>query len=513
MTQETIDWDAVDDEVDVQPRKKFEFSTYQKAVFEDTVSGTNHTVIAALAGAAKTTTIVEALNYVPKGKDTLFCAFNKRIVEELKKRDIPYDATVLTLHQHGFQAVRDSYGKQKVEFNRVGGILGKIFQGRSSNTFELRTRLTKAVSLCKSALASEDQAIDEVMDRFTIDPAGACLNGDESMDRECFINYVKQVLEICRDVKGQVDFDDMIWLPIINKLPINRYDRVFIDETQDLSPAQIELALKSVKKSGRITAVGDRNQAIYQWRGASLNALDDIINRFDARVLPLPICYRCPVSVIQVAQEIVPEIQSAPGAEQGRVIEIEEIDMLKNAKAGDAVLSRLNAPLLGICFNFLADGRKAMILGKDIGTSLAAFIRKSGCGTIQQLMTYTDDWRARECARLLERSEPRKMEAESVNDKANCINVLSRNAGSVQEVLASIENLFSDTNESNAITLSSIHKFKGLERDNVYLIMRSFRIPRTRWTSEAIDQKSREELNIAYVGVTRAKKDLYLVTD
>lgn len=489
------------------------WSSYQKDIFEDVAEGDHHTVIEALAGSAKTTSIVESIKHIPKNKNALFCAFNKRVVEDLKKKDIPWDVNVSTLHSHGLRAITNAYGRQKVEFKRVGGILGKMFEGRTGNTFELRVRLEKAVSLCKSALALDDQAIDDVLDQFMIDVSNASRRGDPEEDRQAFIDYVKEALNCCKTIKGQIDFDDMVWIPIVNKIPIDRYNRLFVDELQDLSPVQKEIVYKSITKSGRICAVGDENQSIYQWRGAAVDSIKEMVHRLDARVLPLPICYRCPSSVIEVAQEIVPRIQAAPNAIRGTVLEVDELSMLASANPGDVILSRLNAPLLGLCFNFLSAGRKALILGRDIGSSLAAFIRKSNTNTVQELMHYTDEWRMRETARLLNRPEPRKREAEAVDDKANCINVLSQNARTIQDVLATIESLFNDANETNAITLSSVHKFKGLERDTVYMLMRSFRVNRDRWGEEVIDARMQEELNIAYVAITRAKKNLYMVMD
>ena len=54
-----------------------EWSEFQLAIFENVAHGEGHTVVNAVAGAGKTTVLVEAAGLVPEGKSTLFVAFNR----------------------------------------------------------------------------------------------------------------------------------------------------------------------------------------------------------------------------------------------------------------------------------------------------------------------------------------------------------------------------------------------------------------------------------------------------
>ena len=65
----------------------------------------------------------------------------------------------------------------------------------------------------------------------------------------------------------QIDFDDMIWLPIVMQLSIEHFGVLFVDEAQDFNEAQRQLILKACN-GGRMVVVGDPNQAIYGFRGA-----------------------------------------------------------------------------------------------------------------------------------------------------------------------------------------------------------------------------------------------------
>ncbi len=101
----------------------------------------------------------------------------------------------------------------------------------------------------------------------------------------------------------------VLWLPHLWNLQPSKCDWVAVDEAQDVSPAQLDLILKMRGRGGRMIWVGDKNQAIFGFAGALSDSIDRIIEATHAIVLPLSICYRCPVSHIKLAQEVVPSIE------------------------------------------------------------------------------------------------------------------------------------------------------------------------------------------------------------
>jgi DNA helicase II / ATP-dependent DNA helicase PcrA len=467
-------------------------SAYQLAIYENVANGTGHTVVNAVAGSGKTTSLLEALKHVPRGKSCLFVAFNKSIAEELKSR-APGHVEVSTLHSYGLKCVSNGVGRLRIDSRRVDHFADKL---KDQYDFEARRDLVKTVSLAKSVLASDENSIDAVIDRFEIASA--------SKGREQFIKDALALLLQCANTEdGLMDFDDMIWLPLVLELRQRQYDRVFVDETQDLSPSQIEMVLRAVKPDGRIVAVGDPRQAIYGFRGADESAFENVKTRLNATELPLSVCYRCCKSVIREAQEIVPYIEAAPGAIEGDVLNCDFKSMKIGAQPGDFILSRTNAPLVSLCMYFLKHGRKAFIQGRDIGASLAALVKKSKAKNVDELRAHIEAWRDAECARLSEK----RRDTSSVEDRAECIIELSDGASSVADVLENIEELFADSEDSNRIALSTTHKAKGLERDRVWLLRSTYM--RKGWDGE---EPSSEERNLLYVAITRARKTLYLVT-
>jgi superfamily I DNA/RNA helicase len=83
---------------------------------------------------------------------------------------------------------------------------------------------------------------------------------------------------------------------------------------------------------------------------------------------------------------------------------------------------------------------------------------------------------------------------------------MSEGANSVAELMTRCETLFSD--DKSAVTLSTVHKAKGLEADNVYILRPELMPHPMAKTPEAIAQES----NIEYVAVTRTKNKLVFVT-
>lgn len=475
------------------------FSAYQLAIFNNVSDGRGHTVVIARAGSGKTTTIMEALNHVPPECSTLMVAFNKSIADELRTR-APKDVDVLTLHAYGNKAVYRAFGKTRIDGDKVMGMIHEKWTNEEMS-FERKRLLAKLVSMSKSLLVgvNEDAKTSYArVDGLLDSPAFSLAMPTDTEDRVRVCSQVLQLLDECKDPKGVIDFDDMIWLPVALNLSTWKYDRVFIDETQDLNPAQIELALRAVRTKGRICAVGDDKQAIYAFRGADVNAIPNVISRLNAKVMPLSVTYRCAKSIVRAVKGLVPDLEWSEFAVEGEVFRETSFEFMKReAKAGDFILSRVNAPLIGLCLAFLREGRQANIQGRDIGTSLLAHVKRAGNKSVAEFCTQVDDWRTGQCIRLAAKGK----DTQAVDDTADTLLALCDGAQSLNEVQARIEALFSDGDDKNRIVLSSTHKAKGLERDRVFVLGDTYR-----------RREGSEEDNLYYVALTRARHTLHLVT-
>ena len=250
--------------------------------------------------------------------------------------------------------------------------------------------------------------------------------------------------------------------------------------------------------------MGDDKQAIYAFRGADANALDRLKTELDAVELPLTITYRCPKAVVAQALPLCPDFQAAETAPEGEVKSLAMADVVKTAEPSDFILSRLNAPLAALCLTFYREGKPARIEGRDLVKGLVTLIKRQKADAIPTLLERLHMWTDRETAKL--RATKRKAaesRIETLYDQMETIDVLAEGLATVAELLARIEELFGEQ-RGPAIVLSTIHRAKGLEAARVFLLMDTLYCRGKRINEE--------ESNIAYVGITRAKETLFLVT-
>jgi ATP-dependent DNA helicase Rep len=111
-----------------------------------------------------------------------------------------------------------------------------------------------------------------------------------------------------------VDFDDLIGLPLkmLREHPEvasrwqNRLRYLLVDEYQDTNATQYELLKRLVGPRAAFTAVGDDDQSIYGWRGATLENLRRLSTDFPAlRVIKLEQNYRSSRSILTAANTLI----------------------------------------------------------------------------------------------------------------------------------------------------------------------------------------------------------------
>ena len=274
----------------VKAAPKLEWSTYQKALFKDIAQGEGHTIVEAYAGASKTTSIVESFKYIPKGKKAIALAFNKIIQEELRSRSPSY-VDVLTFHSLGYRAIKQKFGNVEIDDNKVFNIVKELIDEDSE--YDLIVNICDTIAYCKYSLQDTPSQIENIIDQFGIDV------GD--LDRKSFIKYVIQALGKDKAMTNKIDFNDMCWFPFVYNLFLGQYHYVFVDEYQDLNKSQLVMAKKVCTAGGRMIVVGDPNQAVYGWRFADSSIVQDVKKQDKSKILTLPISYRCPKKIINLA--------------------------------------------------------------------------------------------------------------------------------------------------------------------------------------------------------------------
>jgi superfamily I DNA/RNA helicase len=172
---------------------------------------------------------------------------------------------------------------------------------------------------------------------------------------------------------------------------------------------------------------------------------------------------------------------------------------------GDFILSRTNAPLVGVAMQLLKQCRKVYIQGKDLGRNLLFMIKRSGAKDVPSFQSWLTDWANAEIARLVAKNPNAK--TEHVQDKMEVLENFCEGRTSIEDVKSSIKEMFDEAepNETHRITCSTVHASKGLERSRVWRLEKSFTIrPRT-------EEDAEQEKNVAYVSCTRSIDSLFLV--
>lgn len=472
-------------------------SKYQQDIFN---WHTDHTaqgqpkalVINAVAGSGKTTTLVKAQQYNQRGRKALL-AFNKSIADNLSSKPELQSTTCKTYHAFGLAGITQSFGKVKIEGRKLDYMLGDMLdRERHKHLFPVIKRL---VGLCKANLLFPDQSVVQDLIAYH----GFETNGD----MPTILNYTERLFQQSIERTYQIDFDDMVCFPFYHNLTLPQYDYIAVDELQDTNAAQIDLVQRSIANGGIVVGVGDPAQSIYGFRGADVESIPKFAQHFQADLLPLSISYRAPYAIGQLVNATFPNLpfEISSDAISGEVRNLPEYKI--NYQAGDMVLCRCNAPLVKPCLSLLKRGIKAIIKGQDIGAGLVNIVKRMKADSISELYERLDQYLSTELSKLF--ASGKELQATLLTDKIETIYAIGDGCNTVLELTSKIETIFSDGDA--AITFSSVHKAKGLEAENVYILephLMPLKAAKQPWEQQ-------QEQNIIYVAYTRSLNTLTFV--
>jgi len=474
-------------------------NTYQENILSFLREKRENVLVQAVAGSGKTTTLVASLQ-ATVACQAAFLAFNKAIAEELSSK-VPTHFQASTIHSLAFSSFKKAGDWVKINEKKVRNLFmydlldwDKASRETKAFFWEYGQDLLRVVALVKNnnVQAEDTSAIQDLADRHGLDLLPE------------HIEYVQKLLELSRKQTKVIDFEDMIgesirrgWTKLIP------FDFLAVDESQDLNPLQLLFLQRILKPGGRLLAVGDKYQSIYGFRGADPLSMQRIQETFSCKELPLSLSYRCSQAVVLEAKRFCPQIEALPNAPVGTVKREDYKEVLATIPTGSRILCRINAPLLSCCIDLLAAGKSARILGKETAENLLA--------TIQQIEQShglsTSGLDSFENTKLEKfRAKKQKHKADAFLDMMDSIRILLSKIKK-EAIPATLSRLFSDS--GNGITLSTIHKAKGLEAEDVY-ILRPEILP---WPKAEKDWEKQQERNLCYVAITRAKKNLVYVEE
>lgn len=201
-------------------------------------------------------------------------------------------------------------------------------------------------------------------------------------------------------------------------------------------------------------------------------------------------------------------IESHPSAPEGEVKRLEQY-VPTDFPSSACILCRNTAPLVGFAYSLLKRDVSCRILGRDIGANLISLIKKLRPIDLTDFDAKLQKWLDREVERAI--GEDRS--PERLYDQAEClrffVDSLDEDSRTVESLVAKIELMFTDQPEATRLTLSTVHKAKGLEFETVFILDREKYMP-SRWAAQ--EWQKIQEQNLLYVAVTRAKLNLVYIT-
>lgn len=212
----------------------------------------------------------------------------------------------------------------------------------------------------------------ELMAEFQIRDFSIGIKGDFSIGNKEKIRVASIALRILRQRAEQfelnhitsIDNDDVIWIPVNHNLPVpsdlHGFDWVLIDDAQELSNTEIALVsrIRETSPHARFFVVGDPNEAIYQFRGAGVNAMEKLRHILPSRSeFSLLISRRCPQHHIELAKIFVPAIQHSEQQGSGIVAFKTPEQLDSEVQGGDVVICRWAPATIKLAHKLVRSGR------------------------------------------------------------------------------------------------------------------------------------------------------------
>lgn len=296
-------------------------------------------------GSGKTFTIVKRILYlichhhVPP-ENILVITYTKAAVSEMKERfekayvsaDSAVGADGLPFGGEGRAAVSfGTFHSICYHILRQSGIVRENSLIKESDKRKLMQVILKTMGLgAKSDYDAVTELVNEISRRKNLSQSARSAHFSEEELAALSKEYDRYLRE-----QGLIDFDDMILrcleLLSSNKKCLDRYQKLFsyllVDEFQDINPPQYEILKLLAHPQNNLFVVGDDDQAIYGFRGATPGIMQLFSQDFEqARQIMLTENYRCGADIVGLAGEMIAQNKERflkefyPVKPKGRVI-------------------------------------------------------------------------------------------------------------------------------------------------------------------------------------------------
>jgi hypothetical protein len=463
--------------------------TPEQAAIMDAFGRGDKVVAEALAGTGKTTTL-KAISGIQPTRPGTYLAFNKSIVRGAEG-SFPGRVNVTTAHSLAYKAVGHTFG------HRLPGNPGATRMSARKMASYMKIKpaqldtgtLTPTVvtRMAQATVAAYIKSADTTIGPKHI-PSRILAHLRASDICEIVLPVADRIWADLSNTNGKFFFTHDVYLKhwqLTN--PVIASDYIMFDEAQDSDPV---IASIVARQAAQLVYVGDRNQAIYGWRGA----VDSMSKVEGATRLPLTKSFRFGPAIAEAANQWLGMLGS-----DLRVVGHDPVKSVVGplTEPPRAILCRTNGTALGWVLAFHARGIKVALApgdrsaGKDIERfAWAARDLMAGEGTDHPDLVGFTTW-----SEVVTYAE----EEEDGADLKRLVGIINRIG--YPAVIDAIRGL--SLEENAQVTVSTAHKAKGLEWNSVQ-VADDFTPPEP----DAEEPVDPADLMLAYVTVTRAKLNL-----
>ncbi|MBI5025963.1 MAG: UvrD-helicase domain-containing protein [Nitrospirae bacterium] len=455
-------------------------------------------LVVAGPGTGKTLTIIRRIAYlIDQGinpENILAVTFTNRAARQMKERAESLFGTqarglfIGTLHLLGIKILREI------------GMNGFVLLGRDEQVEALKP-------ICKESGVKAREAVEKI-----------------SRIKNLVCEIDDGIKDIYETYQGRLqkdsilDFDDLILKPVDifdkNLEILQKYRGIFkyiiVDEYQDINPAQNRLLSLIAGDSGNICVVGDADQAIYAFRGANIdNFLNFPKDYAGSRTITLATNYRSTDAIVNASSALIKSnqrrIDRDLNSARERGLPITVVSIPDERAEGEWIVGEIQALMGGTCMNTAkADVRKSYSF-----SDFAVIYRTNAQA------------KAIEDAFLLSGIPYQVIGRKNLRQKKEIEDTISYmksilnspedtdapEDASPEERLLTPNDFFDP--RADAVTLMTMHMAKGLEFKVVFIAgVEEGLMP---YTINKDDVDLEEERRLFYVGMTRAKDELFLV--
>jgi ssDNA-binding Zn-finger/Zn-ribbon topoisomerase 1 len=301
-------------------------TSYQKEVERLFLETENHIMIGALAGSGKTAECTHLSSNRVANQLWQYIVFAKKNAIEGRSK-FPRGIPVQTQHAFDSKWIRKCLPAMPRDMtgNKSYRLMNDVYPHMSNdNRKRIRRAVTKLVGFAKSYACrpGDLEAIAATMTKYDFEL-------ESQGEYDTVVEVTSEVLEksLPQNCGHEYNFDDLLWWPVVLDLEVPKLHTVLADECQDFNWCQHDRLKRLADAGARIVAVGDRNQAVFRFRGADNDSFDrikEILGSTERGCVEaeLPENFRCGSEHIEYVRQhtCVKNIVAHKGAAKGKVI-------------------------------------------------------------------------------------------------------------------------------------------------------------------------------------------------